>query len=269
MRSGPREPIGPHAAFVVDASSAKVIAQTLQVTGFVVESFGSPRRALQRAVEERPDVVVMEPRSPGIDALATMRALRDLHGDSAPPVVWCTTVLPSATSVEAGAHLGLRGVVVKPFRLEALTALVLRVCRRAERERRLSLLGVPADQLAKLLLSADATQLWARAEIELVEAARRSPSLIAVGSDASEVAAAVRSAIRSVDVLGSACAHTLLVLLPDTDHAGAEAVARRVSAAVGGFQPRPPVLRLTRRVGEDDTDLLARAVVETILGRVG
>jgi DNA-binding response OmpR family regulator len=269
MRSGPREPIGPHAAFVVDASSAKVIAQTLQVTGFVVESFGSPRRALQRAVEERPDVVVMEPRSPGIDALATMRALRDLHGDSAPPVVWCTTVLPSATSVEAGAHLGLRGVVVKPFRLEALTALVLRVCRRAERERQLSLLGVPADQLATLMLSAEATHVWARAEIELLKAARRSLSLIAVGSDASEVAAAVRSAIRSVDVLGSACAHTLLVLLPDSDPADAEAVARRVKAAVAGFQPRPPVLSLNRRAGEDDTELLARAVVETIVGRVG
>jgi hypothetical protein len=40
MRSGLHEPVGPHAAFVVDR--AQVIAQTLQVTGFVVESFGSP-----------------------------------------------------------------------------------------------------------------------------------------------------------------------------------------------------------------------------------
>jgi hypothetical protein len=171
--------------------------------------------------------------------------------------------------VEDGARLGLRGVLVKPFRLDALTALVLRVCRRSDRERRLSVLGIAPDELASLILSPDATQLWTRAEIELADAARRSLSLVAVGADTLEVTAAVRGAIRSVDTLGSAPGYTLLVMLPDVDEAGAQVVADRISASLVGFEPLPQIAWVTRRPQEDDTSLLARAVVQIILRRVG
>jgi CheY-like chemotaxis protein len=271
MRGGPRGSIGERTAFVVDSSaSVQLIAHTLlEIAGFSVESFAAPRAALERAVEVRPDVVLLEPRSPGIDALATMRALAQLHGADAAPVIWCTTVEPTAEAVEEAARVGLRGVLVKPFRLEALTALVLRVCRRADRERRLAVLGIPPDEIATLILSRDSTRLWTRAEIELADAARRSLSLVAVGADTSEVTAAVRRAVRTVDTVGSAPAHVLLVLLPDVDEGGAEAVAGRVAAGLATLDPAPVVGRVTRRDGEDDTDLLARAVVQVILRRVG
>ncbi len=271
LRGGPRGSIGERTAFVVDSSaSVQAIAHTLlEIAGFSVESFSSPRAALERAVEVRPDVVVLEPRSPGIDALAIMEALGRLHGAEGPAVVWCTTVEPTAGAVEEAARLGLRGVLVKPFRLEALTALVLRVCRRADRERRLAVLGIPPDEMAALILSRDATRLWTRAEIELAGAARRSLSLVAVGADTTEVTAAVRRAVRTVDTVGSAPAHVLLVLLPDVDESGAEAVAGRVARGLAGLDPVPVVDWVTRRDGEDDTDLLARAVVQVILRRVG
>jgi DNA-binding response OmpR family regulator len=271
LRGGPSGPIGERTAFVIDASSSvQLIAHTLlEIAGFSVETFGAPRPALERAVERRPDVVVLEPRSPEVDAIATMQALRELHGADAAPVVWCTTVVPTPEAVEEGARLGLRGVLVKPFRLEALTALVLRVCRRADRERRLAVLGIPPDEMASLMLDPDATQLWTRAEIELADAARRSLSLVAVGADTSDVTAAVRRAVRTVDTVGSAPAHVLLVLLPDVDESGAEVVAERVSAGLAAIEPMPVVGRVTRRDGEDDTDLLARAVVQVILKRVG
>jgi DNA-binding response OmpR family regulator len=271
LRGGPSGPIGERTAFVIDASSSvQLIAHTLlEIAGFSVETFGAPRPALERAVERRPDVVVLEPRSPEVDAIATMQALRELHGADAAPVVWCTTVVPTPEAVEEGARLGLRGVLVKPFRLEALTALVLRVCRRADRERRLAVLGIPADEMASLMLDPDVTQLWTRAEIELADAARRSLSLVAVGADSSDVTAAVRRAVRTVDTVGSAPAHVLLVLLPDVDESGAEVVAERVLAGLAAIEPMPVVGRVTRRDGEDDIDLLARAVVQVILKRVG
>ena len=271
LRGGPSGPIGDRTAFVIDASSSvQLIAHTLlEVAGFSVETFGAPRPALERAVERRPDVVVLEPRSPGIDAIATMQALSQLGGADAAPVVWCTTVEPGPEAVEEGARLGLRGVLVKPFRLEALTALVVRVCRRADRERRLAGLGIAPDEMAGLLLSPDATRLWTRAEIELADAARRTLSLVAVGADTSEVTAAVRRAVRTVDTVGSAPAHVLLVMLPDVDEAGASVVAERVAAGVRGIDPPPVVSNVTRRVGENDTDLLSRAVVQVILQRVG
>jgi DNA-binding response OmpR family regulator len=271
LRGGPSGPIGERTAFVIDASSSvQLIAHTLlEIAGFSVETFGSPRPALERAVEVRPDVVVLEPRSPEVDAIATMRTLSELHGADAAPVVWCTTVEPGPAAVEDGARLGLRGVLVKPFRLEALTALVLRVCRRADRERRLAGLGIAPDEMAGLMLSPDATRLWTRAEIELADAASRSLSLVAVGADSSEVTAAVRRAVRAVDTVGSAPAHTLLVMLPDVDEDGAAVVADRVAAGVRTIDPRPVVGSVTRRDGENDTDLLARAVVQVILKRVG
>ncbi|HEX3606625.1 MAG TPA: response regulator [Candidatus Dormibacteraeota bacterium] len=269
LRGGPLEPIGERTAFVIDSSpSVQVITQTLlEIAGFHVESFGAPRAALERAVERRPDLVLLEPRSPGIDAVATMQALGELHGADAAPVIWCTTVVPSPEAVEEAARLGLRGVLVKPFRLEALTALVLRVCRRAERERRLAVLGLPPDEMAAVILSPDATRLWTRAEIELADAARRSLSLVAVGADTSDVTAAVRRAVRNVDTVGRAPAHVLLVLLPDVDEHGADAVVERVSAGVAALDPAPVVGRVTRRDGEDDTELLARAVVQVIIRR--
>jgi DNA-binding response OmpR family regulator len=271
LRGGPSGPIGERTAFVIDASSSvQLIAHTLlEIAGFSVEAFGSPRPALERAVEVRPDVVVLEPRSPEVDAIATMRTLAELHGADAAPVIWCTTVEPGPAAVEDGARLGLRGVLVKPFRLEALTALVLRVCRRADRERRLAGLGIAPDEMAGLMLSPDATRLWTRAEIELADAASRSLSLVAVGADSSEVTAAVRRAVRTVDTVGSAPAHTLLVMLPDVDEGGATVVADRVAAGVRAIDPRPVVGSVTRRDGENDTDLLARAVVQVILKRVG
>jgi DNA-binding response OmpR family regulator len=271
LRGGPSGPIGERTAFVIDSSSSvQLIAHTLlEIAGFSVETFGAPRPALERAVERRPDVVVLEPRSPEVDALATMQALCELHGAEAAPVVWCTTVEPTPEAVEEGARLGLRGVLVKPFRLEALTALVLRVCRRADRERRLAVLGIPPDEMATLMLDPDATRLWTRAEIELADAARRSLSLVAVGADTIDVTAAVRRSVRTVDTVGSAPAHVLLVMLPDVDESGAEVVAARVSAGLAAIEPTPVVGRVTRRDGEDDTDLLARAVVQVILKRVG
>jgi hypothetical protein len=46
-------------------------------------------------------------------------------------------------------------------------------------------------------------------------------------------------------------------------------VAERVLAGLAAIEPMPVVGRVTRRDGEDDTDLLARAVVQVILKRVG
>lgn len=273
LRDGPRGSIGERTAFVIDSSATvQLIAHTLlAIAGFSVESFAAPRAALQRAVELRPDVVVLEPRSAGIDAFATMRALSGLHGAEAAPVVWCTTVEPTADAVEEGARLGLRGVLVKPFRLGALSALVLRVCRRADRERRLAMLGVPPDELTTPILSDDATRLWTRAEIELADSTRapRSLSLVAVGADTGAATAAVRRAVRAVDPMGSAPAHVLLVLLPDVDESGAAVVAGRVAASLAALEPVPVVGRVTRRDGEDETELLARAVVEVALEREG
>jgi CheY-like chemotaxis protein len=263
-RVRPDQAIGLRCAFVVDASSSMQLISTtlLRIAGFSVESFGSPAAAVQRSIDRRPDLMVVEPRSPGIDALATMRLLRELHRDRSPVVVWCTTVVPGPEQVEEGSRLGLRGVIVKPFRLEALTSLVLRVCREEDRDRRLGGLGVPRDQLAARSLDERATRLWAEAEDELESGAPRPLSMVRVWAPGAGLGAAVRAALRTTDTVGRASDGRMVVLLPDVDAAGAEVVAGRLARALSALHPAARVMPVTRRPEETPLELLDRALPE-------
>ncbi len=264
-RIRPDQAIGPRTAFVVDASASMQLISTtlLRIAGFTVECFGAPAAAVQRSIDNCPDLMVVEPRSPGIDALATMRVLHELHREHSPVVVWCTTVVPDAEQVEEGSRLGLRGVIIKPFRLEALTSLVLRVCRDEDRERRLRGLGVPAEQLAARSLDERATRLWAEAEADLAAGVPRPLSMVRVWAPGAEIGAAVRGALRATDTVGRATDGSLVVLLPDVDAAGAAAVATRLARAVEAVMPEALVLPVTRRPEEAPIELLDRPLPET------
>jgi DNA-binding response OmpR family regulator len=255
-------PAGECRAFVVDPSpSLQLIANMLLgIHGFRVETFATAAEAVRRSGVEPPDVVLVEPHGGEGDVIAQMRALRQLHGDQVPPVIWCTSVRPALEQVKAGARLGLRAVIMKPLRLEPLLALVLRVCRDAQRERRLLALGVPAGDIASRTLDHDGTRVWAQVETEL--AAARPLSLIGVGSDSAEVMAAVRATIRAGDMIGRAAEVTLTVLLPEVDEVGAQSAAGRIVRALGAMEPRPAVAVVSLRPGEDPLALLARFVAE-------
>jgi DNA-binding response OmpR family regulator len=255
-------PIGERHALVIDPSpSLQFIANTLLgIPGFRVETFATPAEAMRRPGAEPPDIVLLEPHGGASDVIADMRALRELHGDQVPPMVWCTSVMPAREQVKAGARLGLRAVIMKPLRLEPLLALVLRVCRDAHREGRLLAMGVPADQIASRTLDHDSTRLWARVEAEL--AATRPLSLVGISSDTAEVLAAVRATVRAGDMIGRAAEGTLTVLLPEVDEASAQSAARRIGRAISALEARATVTVVTQRPGEDPVALLARHAAE-------
>jgi GGDEF domain-containing protein len=75
-----------------------------------------------------------------------------------------------------------------------------------------------------------------------------------------EVAQAVRAVIRNVDLVALLDAHTLAVLLPDVDAAGAAVVVQRVGGAVAALQAGAAVAAVTREAGESDAAFLARAL---------
>lgn len=257
-RLGTRTSIGPRLALVVDGTlSMRTIHGTLlQLHGFDVEAYASLDEAAARCRAVTPDVVVMEPRALGADSLHVLGAWRERVLPADPPVVWCTTVTPTQRHLDGGARLGLRGVVIKPFRLEALMALVVRVVRTAERESRLRACGVDLRQLGGLLSPSDAS-LWLRVEGELAEQHARPLSLVCVSDAAPTVQRAVRGVIRNVDLLALVDAQTLAVLLPDVDAGGASVVARRVASAVGDAAS---VWRVTQVAGESGAELLERAL---------
>jgi len=262
-RLGTLTPIGERFACVIDSTpSTRTVAGTaLQVSGFSVEGFADIGSAAERCAERVPDVVVMEPHQRDRDALAVLRAWCESTRDAAepPPVVWCTTVTPSQQHLQDGADLGLRGVVIKPFKLEALAALVVRVVRTHERERRLRDAGVDLRVRSGPLSPSDSAA-WLRIESRLAEEHRRPLSLVTVASIASESLAAVRAVIRNVDLIAQLDVRTAAVLLPDVDATGAAVVARRVAGAVAAADPTPAVRALTREPGETGETLLDRAL---------
>ena len=259
-RLGSRTSIGPRLAVVVDRTAGmRTVHTTLQqVSGFAVECFDTLDDVARRSGGP-PDVVVMEPRSQGTDPLRVLRRWHDLASPSAPPVVWCTTMTPTQHHLDNGARLGLRGVVIKPFRVEALMALVVRVVRTHERESRLRTLGVDVQRIAGPL-PPDATRQWLRVESQLAAAHVRPLSLVCVDSAAPAVQGAVRTVIRNVDRVAQLDAGTLAVLLPDVDSAGAAVVAQRVRGAVPGVAGGQAVWPVTRADGESADALLARAL---------
>jgi DNA-binding response OmpR family regulator len=260
-RLGTRTPIGPRLAYVIDSTaSMRTIAGTLlEVHGFTVEGFAGIEEAAARCAEQLPDVAVMEPHERDRDALDVLRTWADSVAPQPPPVVWCTTVTPTQQHLQDGADLGLRGVVIKPFKLEALAALVVRVVRTHERERMLRDAGVELRALPGPLSPPHAAA-WLRVEARLAGEHSRPLSLVRVGGATPEVLRAVRSVIRNVDLLALLDVRTGAVLLPDVEPAGAEVVARRVRTALAEVDGGPAVRPLTREPGESGESLLDRAL---------
>jgi DNA-binding response OmpR family regulator len=110
-----------------DANVAEVVERYLRREGFEVETVHDGRVALDRALADPPDLVVLDLMLPGIDGLDVCRRLRAL----APvPVIMLTARGDEADRV-VGLELGADDYVAKPFSPKELVARVRAVLRRA------------------------------------------------------------------------------------------------------------------------------------------
>jgi DNA-binding response OmpR family regulator len=120
---------GPQRILVVDddATVAEVVERYLQREGYSVETVGDGRTALDRALADPPDLVVLDLMLPGIGGLDVCRRIRAL----APvPVIMLTARGDEADRV-VGRELGADDYVAKPFSPKELVARVRAVLRRA------------------------------------------------------------------------------------------------------------------------------------------
>ena len=88
----------------------------------VTEASGGPE-GIRRAREDRPDVILLDMMMPGMDGLATFRALRGDPETSGIPVVFLTAKAMTA-EVDRLKALGARGILIKPFDPMTLPALL-------------------------------------------------------------------------------------------------------------------------------------------------
>lgn len=120
---------GPQRILVVDddANVAEVVGRYLRRDGYEVDTVGDGRIALERALADPPDLVVLDLMLPGIDGLDVCRRLRAL----APVPVIMLTARGDESDRVVGLELGADDYVSKPFSPKELVARVRAVLRRA------------------------------------------------------------------------------------------------------------------------------------------
>ena len=160
-----------------DVTLNDVVTRYLEREGFVVETAADGRIALQRALADPPDLMVLDIMLPGLDGLEVCRRLREV----APVPVIMLTARGEESDRVAGLELGADDYVTKPFSPRELTARVKSVLRRsrtpiaAQDSEPLVAGDVEVDSLAhEVRLRGQLTALTAR-EFELLVFLMRHP----------------------------------------------------------------------------------------------
>ncbi len=111
-----------------DATVAEVVARYLDREGYTVESVGDGALALERAMANPPDLVVLDLMLPGLDGLEVCRRIRAV----APVPVIMLTARGEESDRVAGLDLGADDYVTKPFSPRELVSRVNSVLRRSQ-----------------------------------------------------------------------------------------------------------------------------------------
>jgi two-component system, OmpR family, response regulator len=115
-----------------DPNILELLSASLRFAGFGVITASSGAEAVTLALDERPDLVVLDVMLPDLDGFDVVRRLR--AGGSLTPVVFLTARDATDDKIR-GLTLGGDDYVTKPFSLEELTARIRAVLRRTAGDR--------------------------------------------------------------------------------------------------------------------------------------
>jgi excisionase family DNA binding protein len=114
-----------HRVLVADdeESIRELLARTLALAEYDVETVGDARAALDRLRRADYDLLIADLRMPGMDGLLLVREARRMHPTL--PVIIITGYSSEASAIEA-VNLGVVGYLVKPFRVPQVLSAVAR-----------------------------------------------------------------------------------------------------------------------------------------------
>lgn len=102
---------------MIEANIRWVLERTLSKAGYDVETAEDGQVALDRALAERPDLVLVDLKMPKMDGLSVLRALKEHYPDLM--IVMMTAHGSTATAIEA-MKAGAHDYLMKPFDIEEL-----------------------------------------------------------------------------------------------------------------------------------------------------
>ncbi|RZU10830.1 two-component system OmpR family response regulator [Kribbella rubisoli] len=113
-----------------EATVRELLSATLRFAGFEVTSAATATEAVAAAVEEPPDLVLLDVMLPDLDGFEVVRRLREQPTAAGPvPVLFLTARDRQADKIQ-GLSLGADDYVTKPFDLEELIARIRAILRR-------------------------------------------------------------------------------------------------------------------------------------------
>jgi excisionase family DNA binding protein len=123
--SPPVQRTAAHRVLVADdeESIRELLARTLALAEYDVETVGDARAALDRLRLADYDLLIADLRMPGMDGLLLIREARRMHPTL--PVIIITGYSSEASAIEA-VNLGVVGYLVKPFRVPQVLSAVAR-----------------------------------------------------------------------------------------------------------------------------------------------
>ncbi len=118
-----------------DPDLRDLLVYHLQREAFAVHAVGDGEKAVQHALRQRPDLVLLDLMLPGMDGLEVCRRLRAEEGGPHVPVIM-VTAKGGETDVVLGLEMGADDYITKPFSPRELVARVRALLRRQDREKK-------------------------------------------------------------------------------------------------------------------------------------
>ncbi|HEC99993.1 MAG TPA: response regulator [Proteobacteria bacterium] len=96
-----------------------IVAYNLRKVGYEVETAANGLEAINYALAEKPDLIVLDVMMPKMDGYEVIKQLRESQITKSIPIIF-VTAKAQRTDVEKGIQLGANGYVVKPYRFSDL-----------------------------------------------------------------------------------------------------------------------------------------------------
>ena len=97
----------------------RIISDRLKRSGYRVIAATDGQEAIERAIQEKPDLILLDVLMPGLDGHAALERLRQMEETRSTPVIMLTG-LDQMQHVARASSMGVADYVVKPFDLVVL-----------------------------------------------------------------------------------------------------------------------------------------------------
>lgn len=123
-----------------EANIRELVRYNLELAGFDVIEASNGEETISKALQDKPDLIILDIMMPVVDGLKTCRRLKENKATSAIPVMMLTARSGEEDKV-LGLDIGADDYIVKPFGVRELTARVKALLRRT---------SLPEDQTREL-----------------------------------------------------------------------------------------------------------------------